>query len=116
MTLPTDYILGLIITVGAEACLCMPSIKAEDGKPVKYPEIAYAVTSTCDALCKEIAGMEMGDAPHDARELVCDIIENTFKASIENMKRDQSLDIETIPTIIRGLRVGEIEVSDDDCQ
>lgn len=115
MTLTTDYILGLILTVGAEACLCMPSIKAEDGKPVKYPEIAYAVSSTCDALCKEIAGVMMGDAPHDSRELVCDIIENTFKTSIENMKRDQSLDIETIPTIIRGLRVGEIEVSDDDC-
>lgn len=115
MTLTTDYILGLILAVGADACLCMPSIKAEDGKPVKYPEIAYAVTSTCDALCKEIAGMEMGDAPHDARELVCDIIENTFKTSIENMELDQSLDIETIPTIIRGLRVGKIEVSDDDC-
>ncbi len=102
MTLTTDYILGLILTVGADACLCMPSIKAEDGKPVKYPEIAYA-------------GVMMGDAPRDSRELVCDIIENTFKASIENMNRDQSLDIETIPTIIRGLRVGQIEVSDDDC-
>lgn len=115
MTLTTDYILGLILTVGADACLCMPSIKAEDGKPVKYPEIAYAVTSTCDALCKEIAGVMMGDAPHDSRALVCDIIENTFKTSIENMEHDQELDIETIPTIIRGLRVGKIEVSDDDC-
>lgn len=115
MTLTTDYILGLILAVGANACLSMPSIKAEDGKPVKYPEIAYAVTSTCDALCKEIAGMEMGDAPRDSRELVCDIIENTFRASIEQMERDQALDIETIPTIIRDLRVGKIEVSDDDC-
>lgn len=115
MTLTTDYILGLILTVGADACLCMPSIKAEDGKPVKYPEIAYAVSSTCDTLCKEIAGVMMGDAPRDSRELVCDIIENTFRASIEQMERDQALDIETIPTIIRDLRVGKIEVSDDDC-
>lgn len=30
MTLTTDYILGLILTVGADACLCMPSIKTED--------------------------------------------------------------------------------------
>ena len=115
MTLTTDYILGLILTVGADACLCMPSIKAVDGKPVKYPEIAYAVSSTCDALCKEIAGVMMGDAQRDSRELVCDIIENTFRASIEQMERDQALDIETIPTIIRDLRVGKIEVSDDDC-
>lgn len=115
MTLTTDYILGLILTVGADACLCMPSIKAVDGKPVKYPEIAHAVSATCDALCKEIVGVMMGDAPRDSRELVCDIIENTFRASIEQMERDQALDIETIPTIIRDLRVGKIEVSDDDC-
>ena len=115
MTLTTDYILGLILTVGADACLCMPSIKAEDGKPVKYPEIAYAVSSTCDALCKEIAGVMMGDAPRDSRERVCDILAHTFKASIANREHDQALDIETIPTIIRGLRVGKIEVSDDDC-
>lgn len=115
MTLTTDYILGLILTVGADACLCMPSIKAVDGKPVKYPEIAYAVSATCDALCKEIAGVMMGDTPRDSRELVCDIIENTFKTSIEQMERDQALDIETIPTIVRDLRVGKIEVSDDDC-
>lgn len=115
MTLTTDYILGLILTVGADACLCMPSIKAVDGKPVKYPEIAYAVSSTCDALCKEIAGVMMGDAPRDSRELVCDIIENTFRVSIEQMERDQALDIETIPTIIRDLLVGKIEVSDDGC-
>ena len=115
MTLTTDYILGLILTVGADACLCMPSIKAVDGKPVKYPEIAHAVSATCDALCKEIAGVMMGDAPRDSRELVCDIIENTFRASIEQMERDRALDIETIPTIIRDLRVGKIEVSDDDC-
>lgn len=115
MTLTTDYILGMILTVGADACLCMPSIKAEDGKPVKYPEIAYAVSSTCDALCKEIAGVMMGDTPRDSRELVCDIIENTFRASIEQMERDQALDIETIPTIIRDPRVGKIEVSDDGC-
>lgn len=115
MTLTTDYILGLILTVGADACLCMPSIKAVDGKPAKYPEIAYAVSATCDALCKEIAGVMMGDTPRDSRELVCDIIENTFKTSIEQMERDQELDIETIPTIIRDLRVGKIEVSDDDC-
>lgn len=115
MTLTTDYILGLILTVGADACLCMPSIKAEDGIPVKYPEIAYAVSSTCDAMCNEIAGVMMDDTPRDSRELVCDIIENIFKTSLENMKRDQSLDIETIPTIIRGLRVGQIEVSDDVC-
>lgn len=114
MTLTTDYILGLILTVGSDACLCMPSIKAEDGKPIKYPEIAYAVASTCDALCKEIAGIMMGDTPRDSRELVCDIIENTFRTSIEQMERDQALDIETIPTIIRGLRVGKIEVSVDD--
>lgn len=115
MTLTTDYILGMILTVGADACLCMPSIKAEGVKPVKYPEIAYAVSSTCDALCKEIAGVMMGDTPRDSLDLVCDIIENTFKASIEQMERDQALDIETIPTIIRDLRVGKIEVSDDDC-
>lgn len=115
MTLTTDYILGLILTVGADACLCMPVIKAVDGKPVKYPEIAYAVSATCDALCKEIAGVMMGDAPRDSRELVCDIIKNTFRASIEQMERDQALDIETIPTIIRDLRVGKIEVSDDGC-
>ena len=115
MTLTTDYILGLILTVGADAYRSMPSLKVESGEPVKYPEIAYAIASTCDTLCKEIACMEMGDAPHDSRELVCDIIENTFRASIEQMERDQALDIETIPTIIRDLRVGEIEVSDDDC-
>ncbi len=115
MTLSTDYILGLIITVGADAYHCMPSLKVEDGEAVKYPEIAYAVSATCDALCKEIAGVMMGDAPRDSRELVCDIIENTFRASIEQMERDQALDIETIPTIIRDLRVGKIEVSDDGC-
>lgn len=115
MTLTTDYILGLILTVGADACLCMPSIKAEDGKPVKYPEIAYAIASTCDTLCKEIACMEMGDAPHDSQELVIDIIQKTFKVMVKCMKSDFDLDIETIPTILRDLRVGEIEVSDDDC-
>lgn len=115
MTLPTDYILGLILTVGADAYCCMPSLKVEGDEPVKYPEIAYAVSSTCDALCKEIAGVMMGDAPRDSRELVCDIIENTFRASIEQMERDQALDIETIPTVLRDLRVGEIELSDDDC-
>lgn len=115
MTLTTDYILGLILTVGADACLCMPSIKAVDGKPVKYPEIAYAVSSTCDALCKEIAGVMMGDAPRDSRELVVEIIKKTFELMVDHMERDQSLDIETIPTIIRDLRVGQIEVSDDDC-
>lgn len=102
MTLTTDYILGLILAVGADAYRCMPSLKVESGEPVKYPEIAYAIASTCDTLCKEIACMEMGDAPHDSQEA-------------ERMKSDFDLDIETIPTILRDLRVGEIEVSDDDC-
>lgn len=115
MTLTTDYILGLILTVGADACLCMPSIKVEDGEPVKYPEIAYAIASTCDVLCKEIAGIEMGETSHDSRELVVGIIQKTFEAAVDHMERDQSLDIESIPTILRDLRVGEIEVSDDDC-
>ena len=115
MTLTTDYILGLILTVGADAYRCMPSLKVEGGEAVKYPEIAYAITSTCDALCKEIAGMEMGDAPHDSQELVIGIIQKTFKVMVDHMERDQDLDVETIPTILRDLRVGEIEVSDDDC-
>lgn len=115
MTLLTDYILGLIITVGADAYRCMPSLKAEDGKPVKYPEIAYAIASTCDVLCKEIAGMEMGEASRDSRELVVEIIQKTFECTVKHMERDQELDIETIPTILRDLRVGQIEVSDDDC-
>lgn len=115
MTLSTDYILGLILTVGADAYHCMPSLKVEDDEPVKYPEIAYAIASTCDALCKEIAGLEMGDAPHDSRELVVGIIQKTFECTVDHMERDRELDIETIPTILRDLRVGEIEVSDDDC-
>ena len=115
MTLTTDYILGLILTVGADAYRCIPSLKVEDGEPVKYPEIAYAIASTCDVLCKEIAGMEMGDAPHDSQELVIGIIQNTFKVMVDHVERDQELDIETIPTILRDLRVGEIEVSDDEC-
>lgn len=115
MTLTTDYILGLILTVGADAYRCMPSLKTEDGEPVKYPEIAYAIASTCDVLCKEIACMEMGDDSHDSQELVISIIQETFKVMVERMKSDLDLDIETIPTILRDLRVGEIEVSDDDC-
>lgn len=115
MTLSTDYILGLILTVGADAYQCMPAIKAEDGKPIKYPEIAYAIASTCDILCKEIAGVMMGDASRDSRELVTEIISKTFKVAIEQFNNDQELDIETIPTILRDLRIGEIEVSDDDC-
>lgn len=115
MTLPTDYILGLILTVGADAYKCMPSLKVEDGEPAKYPEIAYAIASTCDVLCKEIAGVMMGDASRDSRELVVDIIQKTFECTVKHMERDQDLDIETIPTILRDLRVGEIEVSDDDC-
>lgn len=114
MTLTTDYILGLILTVGADAYRCMPSLKVEGGEPVKYPEIAYAIASTCDALCKEIAGMEMGDAPHDSQELVVNIIQKTFEVMVDHMERDQDLDIETIPTILRDLRVGEIEMSEDD--
>lgn len=114
MTLSTDYILGLILTVGADAYHCMPSLKVEDDEPVKYPEIAYAIASTCDALCKEIAGLEMGDASHDSQELVIDIIKKTFKVMVERMKGDLDLDIETIPTILRDLRVGEIEMSEDD--
>lgn len=115
MTLSTDYILWLILTVGADAYHCMPSLKVEDDEPVKYPEIAYAIASTCDALCKEIAGLEMGDASHDSQELVIDIIQKTFKVMVDHMERDQDLDIEIIPTILRDLRVGEIEVSDDEC-
>lgn len=115
MTLTTDYILGLILTVGADAYRCMPSLKTEDGEPVKYPEIAYAIASTCDVLCKEIACMEMGDDSHDSQELVISIIQETFKVMVERMKSNLDLDIETIPTILRDLRVGEIEVSDDDC-
>lgn len=115
MTLSTDYILGLILTVGADAYHCMPSLKVEGGEPVKYPEIAYAIASTCDALCKEIAGLEMGEPPHDSRELVVGIIQKTFEVAVSRMKKDLELDIETIPTILRDLRVGEIEVSDDDC-
>lgn len=115
MTLTTDYILGLILTVGADAYRSMPSLKVESAAPVKYPEIAYAIASTCDTLCKEIACMEMGDAPHDSQELVIDIIQKTFKVMVKRMKSDFDLDIETIPTILRDLRVGEIEVSDDDC-
>lgn len=114
MTLTTDYILGLILTVGADVYHCMPSLKVESGEPVKYPEIAYAIASTCDALCKEIAGMEMGDEPHDSQELVIGIIQKTFEVMVERMKSDFDLDIETIPTILRDLRVGEIEVSDDE--
>lgn len=114
MTLSTDYILGLILTVGADAYHCMPSLKVEDDEPVKYPEIAYAIASTCNALCKEIAGLEMGDASHDSQELVIDIIQKTFKVMVERMKGDLDLDIETIPTILRDLRVGEIEMSEDD--
>lgn len=114
MTLTTDYILGLIITVGADAYRCMPSLKTEDGEPVKYPEIAYAIASTCDTLCKEIACMEMCAAPHDSQELVIDITQKTFKVMVERMKSGFDLDIETIPTILCDLRVGEIEVSDDD--
>lgn len=115
MTLTTDYILGLILTVGADAYRCMPSLKTEDGEPVKYPEIAYAIASTCDALCKEVACIEMNDAPHDSQELVVGIIQTTFKVMVNHMERDQGLDVETIPIILRDLRVGEIEVSDDDC-
>ena len=115
MTLSTDYILGLILTVGADAYKCMPSLKVEFSEPVKYPEIAYAIASTCDALCKEIAGVEMGDASRDSRELVVEIIKKTFELMVDHMERDQALDIETIPTILRDLRVGEIEVSDDEC-
>ena len=59
--------------------------------------------------------MEMGDAPHDSQELVIDIIQKTFKVMAERMKSDFDLDIETIPIILRDLRVGEIEVSDYDC-
>lgn len=114
MTLTTDYILGLILAVGADAYRCMPSLNVESGEPVKYPEIAYAIASTCDTLCKEIACMEMGDAPHDSQELVIDITQKTFKVMVERMKSDFDLDIETIPTILCDLRVGEIEVSDDD--
>ena len=33
---------------------------------------------------------------------------------VERMKGDLDLDIETIPTILRDLRVGEIEMSEDD--
>lgn len=115
MTLSTVYILGLILTVGADAYRCMPSLKVEDDEPVKYPEIAYAIASTCDVLCKEIAGLEMGDASHDSQELVIGIIQKTFTVMVERMKGDLDLDIETIPTILRDLRVGEIEVSDDEC-
>lgn len=115
MTLTTDYMLGLILTVGADAYRCMPSLKVEGGEAVKYPEITYAIASTCDALCKEVACIEMGDAPHDSQELVVGIIQTTFKVMVGHMERDQELDIETIPTILRDLRVGEIEVSDDDC-
>lgn len=115
MTLSTDYILGLILTVGADAYKCMPSLKVEDGEPVKYPEIAYAVAATCDVLCKEIAGVEMGDTSRDPRELVVEIIQKTFELTVDHMERDRELDIETIPTILRDLRVGEIEVSDDEC-
>lgn len=115
MTLSIDYILGLILTVGADAYKCMPSLKVEDGEPAKYPEIAYAIASTCDVLCKEIAGVMMGDASRDSRELVVDIIQKTFECTVDHMERDRELDIETIPTILRDLRVGEIEVSDDDC-
>lgn len=115
MTLTTDYILGLILTVGADAYHCMPSLKVEDGEAVKYPKIAYAIALTCDAPCKEIAGMEMGDAPHDSQELVVGIIQKTFKIMVDHAERDQDLDVETIPTILRDLRVGEIEVSDDEC-
>lgn len=115
MTLSTDYILGLILTVGADAYKCMPSLKVEDGEPAKYPEIAYAAASTCDVLCKEIAGVMMGDTSRDSRELVVEIIQKTFELMVDHMERDQALDIETIPTILRDLRVGEIEVSDDDC-
>ena len=89
MTLSTDYILGLILTVGADAYHCMPSLKVEDDEPVKYPEIAYAIASTCDALCKEIAGLEMGDAPHDSRELVVSIIQKTFEAMFDHMERPE---------------------------
>ena len=115
MTLSTDYILGLILTVGADAYHCMPSLKVEDDEPVKYPEIAYAIASTCDVLCKEIAGLEMGDASHDSRELVVGIIQKAFEVAVDRMQKDLELDIESIPTILRDLRVGEIEVSDDDC-
>lgn len=115
MTLSTDYILGLILTVGADAYKCMPSLKVEDGEPVKYPEIAYAVAATCDVLCKEIAGVEMGDTSRDPRELVVEIIQKTFELTVDHMERDRELDIETILTILRDLRVGEIEVSDDEC-
>ncbi|MGO5417077.1 hypothetical protein [Collinsella sp. LCP19S3_B11] len=114
MTLPTDYILGLILTVGADAYRCMPSLKADDGEPIVYPEIAYAITSTCDALCKEIAGAEMGDTPHDSRELVIGIIQKTFEDMVEHMERDQNMDINSIPTIKRDLYIDEIEVSDDE--
>ena len=79
MTLSTDYILGLIITVGADAYHCMPSLKVEDGEAVKYPEIAYAIASTCDALCKEIAGLKMGETSHDSRELVVGIIQRPLR-------------------------------------
>lgn len=115
MTLSTDYILGLILTVGADAYKCMPSLKVEDGEPIKYPEIAYAVAATCDVLCKEIAGVEMGDDSRDSRELVVEIIQKTFELTVDHVERDRELDIETIPTILRDLRVGEVEVSDDDC-
>ena len=115
MTLSTDYILGLILTVGADAYKCMPSLKVVFSEPVKYPEIAYAIASTCDALCKEIAGVEMGDASRDSRELVVEIIKKTFELMVDPMEGDQALDIETIPIILRDLRVGEIEVSDDEC-
>lgn len=114
MTLPTEYILGLLLTVGADAYKCMPSLKVEDGAPVKYPEIAYAITSTCDALCKEITSIEVGSFSRDPRELVVDIVSDTFKCLTAHAERDQELDLESIPTICRDLRVGEIEVSEDD--
>lgn len=114
MNLPTDYILGLILTVGADAHHCMPSLKVEDGEPVKYPEIAYAIAATCDALCKEITSIEMGAFSRDSRELVVDIVSDTFKCLAAHAEHDQELDLDSIPTILRDLRVGEIEMSEDD--
>ena len=57
----------------------------------------------------------MGDTSRDPRELVVEIIQKTFELTVDHMERDRELDIETILTILRDLRVGEIEVSDDEC-
>lgn len=64
-----------------------------------------AIASTCDTLCKEIAGMEMGDNPRDARESVVDIVGNTFKLSAAHAERDHALDLDPIPTVLLDLFV-----------